>query len=176
MEIATYYNFAFGSNMSSKRLLARLPQAKKVGVAQLYGFELNFSMLSTDGSAKCNIHRTHSEHNVVFGVLYALNAQEQLLLDNIEGTRYDRTEILVELISGEKVSAYCYIANTFIADQLPFDWYVQHVYAGALEHGFPISYLECIQQQRTVVDVQKCRSENELSIYKNKEVKNNETF
>ncbi|TMP45096.1 gamma-glutamylcyclotransferase [Pseudoalteromonas citrea] len=161
----TFYNFAFGSNMSSLRLFARLPQAKKVGVAQLSGFELKFSMLSTDGSAKCNIHQTSNTQDVVFGVVYALDECEQALLDEVEGARYDRTEVTVQLRSGEYVSAYCYIANTLITTQLPFDWYVQHVYAGALEHHFPTSYLARIKEQASVIDRQAQRKEAELSIY-----------
>ncbi|KAF7772232.1 hypothetical protein PCIT_a2262 [Pseudoalteromonas citrea] len=165
MKERTLYNFAFGSNMSSQRLLARLPLAKKVGVAQLPSFELQFSMLSTDGSAKCNIHQSSNKKDKVFGVVYALNEHEQALLDEIEGVRYDRTEVSVQLNSGQCVSAYCYIANTLITDQLPFDWYVQHVYAGGLEHNFPTYYLARIKEQASVIDRQTQRKEIELSIY-----------
>lgn len=52
------YNFSFGSNMSSSRLLARLPEAKRVGTAILKGYELTFDMVSTDGSAKCSVRKT----------------------------------------------------------------------------------------------------------------------
>ncbi|WP_372862692.1 gamma-glutamylcyclotransferase family protein, partial [Pseudoalteromonas sp.] len=37
------YNFSFGSNMSSNRLLARLPNAKRVGTALLKGYKLTFN-------------------------------------------------------------------------------------------------------------------------------------
>jgi hypothetical protein len=165
-EEVIFYNFAFGSNMSSKRFLARLPLAKQVGVAKLPGFELTFSMLSTDGSAKCNIHKTHNMQDEVFGIVYALDEEQQALLDKIEGTRYDRSQVSVQLDSGEYVSAYCYIANTLVTEQLPFDWYVYHVYIGALEHHFPTSYLSRIKGQASVIDQNVGRKEAELSLYK----------
>ena len=49
------YNFSFGSNMSSNRLLARLPNAKRVGTALLKGYKLTFNMAFADGSGKCTI-------------------------------------------------------------------------------------------------------------------------
>ena len=54
----TQYYFSFGSNMSAHRIKARLPNAKRVGVAKLVGYQLAFDMLSLDGSGKCTIHQS----------------------------------------------------------------------------------------------------------------------
>ncbi len=64
------YNFSFGSNMSSNRLLARLPKAKRVGTAVLKGYELTFNMLFKDGSGKCSIQKSDDKNALVYGVVY----------------------------------------------------------------------------------------------------------
>ena len=63
------YNFSFGSNMSSNRLLARLPKAKRVGTAVLKGYELTFNMLFKDGSGKCSIPKSDDKNALVYGVV-----------------------------------------------------------------------------------------------------------
>ena len=89
-----HLNFSFGSNMSTARLLARLPNAQFITTATLKGYQLNFAMLSSDGSAKCSIAKS-KKNEEVFGVVYALDDQELSLLDDIEGPRYDRTPVTV---------------------------------------------------------------------------------
>ena len=49
-----YYNLAYGSNMSLNRLLARLPNATRIGVSTVTGFTLTFDKQGFDGSGKCN--------------------------------------------------------------------------------------------------------------------------
>ncbi|BBN80672.1 hypothetical protein PA25_06570 [Pseudoalteromonas sp. A25] len=165
MSIKPHINFAFGSNMSTKRLFARLPQAQCLGVAKLYRHQLSFNMLSTDGSAKCTIEATNRDEDIVMGVLYALNEHEINQLDNIEGPRYNRTKLEVEAIEHGPMHAHCYIANTFIDDHLPFDWYVQHVLHGAKEHRFPTDYVRQIESQQHVTDHDVSRAEREWQLY-----------
>ncbi|MCF6436057.1 MULTISPECIES: gamma-glutamylcyclotransferase family protein [Pseudoalteromonas] len=161
-----HINFAFGSNLSTKRLFARLPQARCLGVAKLYQHRLTFNMLSTDGSAKCTIEPTSYRDDVVIGVLYGLDDEELAMLDAIEGERYDRVSIEVDSAQHGLIEAYCYIANTFIEDQLPFDWYVQHVLNGALEHTFPSEYVALIEAQTHVTDHFTERSEREWQLHR----------
>ncbi len=158
-------NFSFGSNMSTARLLARLPHAKLLGVGKLHGYRLTFDMLSTDGSAKCSITPSTKANSHVYGVLYALDEQEKARLDDIEGERYSCHCLPVERQDGGMVDAWCYIANTFVEHQLPFDWYVHHVLAGAKEHQFPTSYLQAISAQSHVTDNNSDRQQQELAIY-----------
>ncbi|CAH9049730.1 hypothetical protein PSECIP111951_00453 [Pseudoalteromonas holothuriae] len=168
-----YINFAFGSNMSSQRLLARLPKAQCLGVAKLYQYQLTFNMLSTDGSAKCTIEKTGCDSDVVMGVLYALDECEITKLDAIEGARYDRTTLEVEALEHGMVQAYSYIANTFIDDHLPFDWYVQHVLNGALEHRFSPAYVASIQAQSHIADHNLERAQREWLLYQSMQAKKN---
>ncbi|OCQ20095.1 hypothetical protein A7985_16785 [Pseudoalteromonas luteoviolacea] len=166
MQTSTQHYFAYGSNVSTKRLLKRLPHAQCQGIAELIGYELTFNMLSTDGSAKCDIACTETTANSVFGVVYTLSKEELSILDSIEGVRYDRASKPVRLKSGEVITAHCYIANTFDPEQLPFSWYKQHVLNGAREHDFPHSYIEKIDAQASTQDPDIEREKLELEIYK----------
>ena len=51
----TLLYFAYGSNMSSVRLRARVNSAQPLGVARLPGHRLRWHMHSLDGSGKCDI-------------------------------------------------------------------------------------------------------------------------
>jgi hypothetical protein len=164
----TIYNFSFGSNMSSNRLLARLPQAKRIGTALLRGYELTFDMVSTDGSAKCSVRQTSQSDALVYGVVYKLNEDEKAMLDTIEGPRYDCVDVCVELLDGEQLTAHCYIANTLDATLLPFDWYLQHVHRGALEAGVPNDYSDSILARESCDDPDKTRAAREFAIHNNK--------
>ncbi len=161
------YNFSFGSNMSSRRLLARLPDAKRVGTAILKGYELTFDMVSTDGSAKCSIRQTSNSEAQVYGVVYQLNEDEKAILDAIEGPRYDCVDVCVKLLDGERLTAHCYIANTLDDSLLPFDWYLQHVHRGALEAGVPNHYSEAILATKSCDDPNKTRAAREFAIHNN---------
>jgi len=126
------YNFSFGSNMSSSRLLARLPNARRIGTATLLGYELSFDMVSSDGSGKGNIRASDDENALVYGVVYQLNEDEKAILDAIVGPRYDCVDLHVMLLDGQELAAHCYIANMTDANILPFDWSMPHVDRGEL--------------------------------------------
>lgn len=159
------YNFSFGSNMSSKRLLARLPQVKRVGTALLKGYELTFDMVSLDGSGKCTLKKSAKQGAHVYGVVYQLTEAEKEVLDDIEGPRYDCVDVEVTLLDGKKIAAHCYIANTTDASILPYDWYIQHVHRGALEAGLPNEYSENIKSRPTRQDSDKIRAEIEFAVH-----------
>ena len=159
------YNFSFGSNMSSNRLLARLPNAKRVGTAILKGYELTFDMLFSDGSGKCSIQKTDKADALVYGVVYEVNTDEKLTLDAIEGSGYDCVDITVELLNGQTIDTHCYIANTHDEDVLPYDWYVKHVYRGALEAGVPKAYSDAILNRPQKSDPNKERAAIEFAVH-----------
>lgn len=162
----TYYNLAYGSNMSLNRLLARLPNAKRIGVASVSGFVLTFDKQGFDDSGKCNALQTGRESDVLFGVLYQLNAHEKARLDEIEGVRYDCQNIQVQAQCGNIFDAYCYVANTLDKQLIPYDWYLKHVLTGAIEAQLPDVYIEKIRKQVTKIDSDRIRAKKEFSIYK----------
>ncbi|MCF6438957.1 gamma-glutamylcyclotransferase [Pseudoalteromonas luteoviolacea] len=160
-----YLYFAYGSNLSSLRLKQRLPHVKLKGIATLQGYQLTFDMLSTDGSAKCNIIKS-TEQSVVYGAVYVLSHAQISHLDDIEGSRYDRAQFNVLMGKGSHACVHCYVANTFINKELPFDWYTHHVLVGAQEHGFPSDYIEMIKMQKSTADADIKKQVLELNIYK----------
>ena len=159
------YNFSFGSNMSSNRLLARLPNAKRVGTALLKGYKLTFNMAFSDGSGKCTIVPTNEPDAVVYGVVYQLNEAEKKILDKIEGPNYDCVDLTVSLLDDDDINVHCYIANTHDDTLLPYDWYVQHVYRGALEAGVPEHYSQRILAYPSKQDTNKARAEIEFAVH-----------
>ena len=159
------YNFSFGSNMSSNRLLARLPNAKRVGTAILKGYELTFDMFFSDGSGKCSIQKTDKADALVYGVVYEVNTDEKLTLDAIEGPGYDCVDIGVGLIIKKTIDTHCYIANTHDEDVLPYDWYVKHVHRGALEAGVPKAYSDAILNRPQKSDPNKERAAIEFAVH-----------
>lgn len=161
-----HINFAYGSNMSTSRLFARLPNAELLGVGTLHAYQLTFDMLSTDGSAKCNIVPAKQREVFVHGVLYALDDEELARLDEIEGERYDREAVEIVRPCGEILIAQSYIANTFIDTHLPFDWYVEHVLKGAQEHQFNSDYITQISAQTSQSDSNIERAAREWAIHK----------
>jgi len=145
--------------------LARLPNAKRVGTAILKGYELTFDMLFSDGSGKCSIQKTDKADALVYGVVYEVNADEKLILEEIEGPGYDCVDITVELLNGQTIDTHCYIANTHDEDVLPFDWYVKHVHRGALEAGVPKAYSDAILNRPQKSDPNKERAAIEFAVH-----------
>ena len=154
--------------MSSKRLRARLPQVERIGTALLKGYELTFDMVSLDGSGKCSVKKSAEQEAQVYGVVYQLTEAEKAILDAIEGPRYDCVDVEVILLDGKKIAAHCYIANTTDANILPYDWYIQHVYRGALEAGVPNEYSDAIKSRPTSQDSDGARAAIEFAVHQNK--------
>lgn len=159
------YNFSFGSNMSSNRLLARLPNAKRIGTATLKGYQLTFNMAFSDGSGKCTIVPSDAPDAIVYGVVYELNEAEKAILDEIEGPNYDCVDIEVMLLNQQSIKAHCYIANALDDTLLPYDWYVKHVYRGALEAGVPKHYSDLILSYPNKPDSNQARAEVEFALH-----------
>ena len=80
----TYYNLAYGSNMSTKRLFARLPNATHIEVATVTGYQLAYHKLGVDESGKCDAFYTGDPQDILYGVLYAFNEDEKAILDELK--------------------------------------------------------------------------------------------
>lgn len=159
------YYFAYGSNMSSRRLLARVPSARSLGVAHLPGFEMRFAKQSHDGSAKCTIIPNPSASTL--GVVYHIPNDQRAVLDRIEGQGfgYDVCDIRITTQSGRRVTAFTYLSED-TAEILPaYTWYVEHVARGAREHGITQQYIKKIESTHAIEDPNSGRHQFELSIY-----------
>ena len=145
--------FAYGSNMSSARIRARVGACPALGVAWLERFELRFHKLGRDGSGKCDVHHTGCPGHRVHGALFHLDAWQQARLDEFEGTGYERRRLHVGHPEGTR-TAWVYVArSTHVAARLrPFDWYKALVVNGAREHGLPRVYVDALESVRAMPD------------------------
>ncbi len=160
--------FSYGSNMSTKRLQARVPSARKMGTGILFLHELKFHKLShIDGSAKCDVSKTGNPDHFVHGVLFDIDSSEKEILDRIEGIEcgYNIKDVDIRIAGGSIVKAFTYYATDIDAELLPYCWYLEHVIRGAREHSLPDEYIQAIKEIKFITDSDSTRREKELSIY-----------
>ena len=158
--------FAYGSNMSSKRLKARVLSAKAVGIGVLKEHALAFHKVSKkDGSGKCDIVKSSSGE--VMGVLFEIDAQEKTDLDEYEGFNkgYDEKTVEITTESGRIVSAVTYYATNTDPKLKPYSWYLRHILEGAKEAGLPEDYIKELDKVEAAKDPNKEREAKELAIY-----------
>ncbi len=154
--------------MSFRRLLQRVPSVRKYGRARLNGYQLRFHKHSqTDGTAKCDAYMTGDAGDWVEGVVYEFDLSDKASLDRVEGTGrgYETKLITVSNLQGQQLEAYTYIATDINSSLKPYDWYKQHVLAGARENDLPEDYISRIAAIETVIDDDKERCRRELAIY-----------
>ncbi len=170
--MALYNYFAYGSNMSCKRLGKRVPSADCRGNYSLKGYTLKFHKIGKDGSAKCDALYTGKDSDVVHGVLYTIDIVEKKILDKVEGLGKGYGERKVDLISKDKGdnSAFLYYATNINDAILPFSWYVHHVLYGAAQAQLPLSYIKKIADVVSVKDSDAQRDLLERSIYVGEEL------
>jgi len=163
----TLLYFAYGSNMSTPRLLGRAASARVITVAQLSGHVLRFHKRGRDGSAKCDARFTGLTHDVVNGVVFEIDADEKPRLDEQEGLGkgYGEKRVTVTDTVGGCYRVFTYYATHIDATLRPYHWYREHVLRGATEHVLPEAYVATIRAVESVDDPVACRQDSELSIY-----------
>lgn len=158
--------FSYGSNMSHRRLQARVPSARFVAVAELPAHRLRFHKSAGDGSAKCDAEETGHTDDRVIGVIYEIDDAEKPDLDRHEALGFGYDEKQVELTTGsDRVQAWMYYATRINNALKPFHWYKDHVLIGARENGLPAEYIAQIEAVESIDDPKPERHGRELSIY-----------
>lgn len=158
--------FAYGSNMSRRRLQARVPSARFFTVAELPGHRLRFHKHAHDGSAKCDAEETGSLEDRVIGVIYEIADEEKPDLDGHEALGFGYEQKMVELETPwGHAQAWMYYATRLTSTLKPYHWYKEHVLAGARENGLPADYIASIEVVESTEDLDTRRSQRELAIY-----------
>ena len=148
----TYPYFAYGSNLSTERLQARVPSARARCRGRLLHHALRWHKLGRDGSGKCDIVPTPAP-SIVWGVLFDVSRDEKPALDAIEGLGIGYFEKEVRIVTDDgECFALTYHANPDRTDPTlrPFDWYKDHVVRGAREHGLPADYIQELELVETL--------------------------
>ncbi len=138
------YYFAYGSNMSIRRLGARVVGARRLGALALAGYQLRFHKVGQDGSGKCDAYFTGEPRHRVWGALYWMDAAAKTTLDRIEGVGQGYRHQALLLPGQGAPSAFLYVATRCDLNLRPFHWYREHVLQGARELGLPRDYQAAI--------------------------------
>jgi gamma-glutamylcyclotransferase len=157
--------FAYGSNMLSKRLKARVPSVVRRGIGYICGHRLTFDKPSADGSGKCNAAATHLPEDRVYGVIYEIDPSQKAQLDRAEGLGNGYAQKNVEVISGDATArAMIYYATRRNPSLRPYHWYKDYVLAGARENSLPIEYIRLIESAESVEDSDASRAARAQSV------------
>lgn len=181
----TVLNFAYGSNLLTRRILARAPSTKVVGVGTVHGHALRWHMASEDGSGKCDMVPVNDPASFVIGVVYEVTRAEKVNLDRAETLGYGYEECMVQVQMRERqggadaavpdgaqrtaqdgaqpgerrtLTAVAYRALIIDPSGVPYDWYKALVVGGAREHGFPQPYIDGLEAVVTKTDADAARA------------------
>jgi hypothetical protein len=133
------YYLAYGSNMSSARMLERCPDAKRVGNVYICGWKLTFHFFA-------NIEPVPSARTPA--VIWELHNNDEQKLNRCEGfpKHYQKDNIIVEL-NGSRISAMAYVMTPWKktkdprATNPPDAKYIDTMMRGYSESGFDGSIL-----------------------------------
>lgn len=160
--------FSYGSNMSPRRMLARVPGAAVVAAGFVPGRRFVFHKRSVDGSAKADALCTGDEADRVWGVVYDVPRHQKPQLDTCEflGTGYDEHELQVHLAAGGPLHCRAYIARTEAIDAMlkPYTWYKSLVLHGARAHALPNAYIEILERYEAVIDPDQRRHQEHMRL------------
>jgi hypothetical protein len=146
--------------MLTARLRERVPSATPIGIGQVEGYALRWDKRSwRDGSGKCDAEFTGKRSDVVWGVVFELDPEEKLALDQAEGLGNGYMEKVVNILTeAGPTTAVTYLATDKDASLRPYHWYKALVIAGAREHGLPSSYRSRLELVITVSDPDPARA------------------
>lgn len=138
--------FAYGSNMSIKRLRSRVPSCRFISTAVLYKHTLRFHKVSKDGSGKADAYFTNCVDDYIYGVVFYISRIDKPALNKAEGKRYgyNQKQITVHDMDNASMRVFTYYATHIDADVKPFSWYKKLVLTGAKHYNLPDDYIASI--------------------------------
>ena len=159
--------FAYGSNMSVRRLKKRVSSAEPLGMGWLPKYKLMFRKRSQDLSGKCDV--VPAEACRAFGVLFEIDSSQEERLDQCEGLNggYLKKACNVQVGEGQCMPAFTYYAHPkHVDDNLrPYTWYLNHVIIGAEEASLPETYVREVRSTESIKDADQEREKRERKLY-----------
>lgn len=137
---------AYGSNMSTQRLINRIEDYSEIKKGYLKGYQLVFNKQAENNKETyANISYTGLNHQCPF-VAYRVTLNQLKDLDKHEGepNHYKRIGFeFIDMQSGTAHLGQIYIANTkqLTNQASPTKEYLNHIFNGYQEHGFDTQFL-----------------------------------
>jgi gamma-glutamylcyclotransferase (GGCT)/AIG2-like uncharacterized protein YtfP len=125
--------FAYGSNMSQKRIEERVGQVTKFATHKLKGFKLNFN--TGFQSAFANLEMTGIATDFVEGVVYVLSPGQLKVLDHYEGYP-ECYQKVIHSFYGYDLYIYISINKRYDSNNKIHPLYMQHLITGCEENNF----------------------------------------
>lgn len=146
---------AYGSNLDPGRMRAYCPHSPLVGTGWIEGWRLTFAGEDVMGyeGAVCTIVESDTEGDRVFVALYDVDAQDEAMLDEIEGAvagTYQKLHVRVVTLDGE-VTSWVYVFAGYEGG-LPTAWLINELANAARKAGAPDDYIEAIRSRPTRTD------------------------
>ena len=144
--------FAYGSNMSSRVMTARIPQARRAGIAELAGYRISFRLPSQRwGQRAAGIEADPA--GSVWGVLWEIDESWWAVLDGYEGAYVRMTvEVTAHTAAGtgmRRAATYRVRGDRAATDEgPPAPAYLAAMLAGAREAGLPAAHINRLQHRR----------------------------
>lgn len=157
MTLDQIHYFAYGSNLTPSRLIARVGPCRNLGRAYLPDYRLAFRKNGSDGSAKCDLIQVPDQELRAEGVVYQLRASARPVLDRFEGVGLGyRVETVDVQLAGNytKIDCFVYLAiPPFLNDDVqPYSWYRDFVLNGGRRHGFSQQWQSFVDSHPVQVD------------------------
>ncbi|MDP6210809.1 MAG: gamma-glutamylcyclotransferase family protein [SAR324 cluster bacterium] len=140
--------FAYGSNMSARRIRHRLGWSPPRIAVTLQDYLLAFNKQSADGG-KANIQVSSGDE--VEGILYFVKEDDLLTMDTYEGVaeqQYKRLDIEVIDLSGRPMPAVAYVALNTGPESRPTVEYLNYLLEG--EHLLSLEYVSRLEEIATL--------------------------
>ena len=153
---------AYGSNLCTARLVARIGQLKVLQTVTLNGWQVLFSKRGSDGSGKCSLEQVAS--TCAYAVLFEIPESARPVLDKIEGVGHGYHGEWIEVEGVGR--CYTYLVDPDYRDisLKPFDWYKTLVVYGAREHQLPPAYVSTLVATESIADPDQERTRVNLSV------------
>jgi hypothetical protein len=128
--------FAYGSNMSTSRLVKRTGSIVERGIGRLEGRRLLFNKAGDGGAGKANISRRKGSE--VWGVLFGMTRAQFKTLAGYEAGYVPQT--VTVNVGNKPVEAQTFVAQKRTPGLKPRRTYVELLVVGAREHDLPEAY------------------------------------
>uniref|UniRef100_T1IZ91 gamma-glutamylcyclotransferase n=1 Tax=Strigamia maritima TaxID=126957 RepID=T1IZ91_STRMM len=138
----SFLYFAYGSNMLTERIRINNPSARKVAIAFLQHYRLDFNLYGKAWhGAVATIVPDHD--NCVWGVVWQISSNDMVNLDKQE-FGYDAMTVLVHSAQGCHLQcrSYAVPSGPRPVDARPSPIYKNVIIKGAIEHHLPQDYVD----------------------------------